>query len=72
MVCPIKSKTFIFGQIIRWSKYELLQLILQGLIEGRRGMRGKQMSCLRNIHMWTGLRTIVQLVHTFKNIVSNI
>ena len=37
------------GHILRGSKYRLLQLILKGKIEGRRGPGRKQQSWLRNI-----------------------
>jgi hypothetical protein len=71
-------KTQYFGHIIRGPKYEILQLIVQGRIEGTRGVGRKLTSWLDNIRNWTGLRSIGELVHTardritFKNIVSNI
>lgn len=73
-----KKKTSYFGHIMRNSKYQLLQLIVEGKIEGKRGMGRKQMSWLRNIRDWTGLRTIGELVHTatdremYGNMVANI
>jgi len=59
-----KRKVAYFGHVIRGQKYELLQLIVQGKIEGKRGVGRKQMSWLRNIRNWTNIRTIENLVHT--------
>lgn len=71
-------KTTYFGHIIRGEKYQLLVLILQGKIEGRRGIGRKQMSWLRNIRSWTGIRSIGELVRLasdreqFANLIYNI
>lgn len=71
-------KTSYFGHIMRGSKYEQLQLILQGKIEGRRGRGRKQMSWLQNIKEWTGifninhLITIVRSRTDLSNLVNNI
>ena len=39
-------------------------MIVEGRIEGKRGMGRKQMSWLKN---WTGLITVVELVHTARS-----
>jgi len=49
-------KTSYLGHILRGYKYRLLQLILKGKIEGRRGAGRKQLSRLRNIRDWTDIR----------------
>lgn len=73
-----RRKTAYFGHIMRGPKYELLRLIIQGRIEGKRGLGRKQMSWLRNIRNWTGIRTIGDLVHItsdreeYVNLISNI
>ena len=73
-----KRKTAYFGHIMRSPKYRLLQLIVEGRIDGRRGVGRKQMSWLRNIREWTGLRNIGDLVHTatnreaYENVIANI
>lgn len=43
------------GHVLRGEEYRLLQLILKGKIEGRRGVGRRQMSWLRNIRQWTGI-----------------
>jgi len=48
---------------MRNTKYQLLQLIIEGKIEGKRGMGRKKMSWLRNIRQWTGLLTVKSLIH---------
>lgn len=48
-----RRKTAYFGHIMRNQKYEMLQLILQGKINGKRGIGRKQISWLRNIRHWT-------------------
>jgi len=41
-------------------------LIIEGKIEGKRGIGRKKMSWLRNVRQWTGLRTIQELMHTIR------
>lgn len=79
MLLTIKRrKTAYLGHLIRNPKYQLLQLVVEGKIEGKRGVGRKQMSWLRNIREWTGLRGIGDLVHTatdreaYGNVVANI
>lgn len=73
-----KRKTAYFGHIMRNEKYNFLQLIIEGKIEGRRGIGRKKMSWLRNIRQWTGLHNIQTLIHTardrvaMENVVANI
>lgn len=50
-----RRKTEYFGHIIRGSKYQLLRLIIQGKVEGKRWIGRKQLSWLRNIRQWCGL-----------------
>ena len=44
-----KRKTAYLGHIMRNKKYKFLQLMIEGKIEGKRGMGRKKMSWLRNI-----------------------
>lgn len=50
-----KRKAAYLGHIMRHSKYEFLQLIIEGKIEGKRGPGRRQCSWLKNIRDWTGL-----------------
>ena len=73
-----KRKTAYLGHIVRNEKYEILQLIIQGKIEGRRRIGRKQFSWLRNIRNWTGLRTIEEIMQSardrehFTQVINNI
>lgn len=62
-----RRKTAYLGHIMRNTKYQLLQLIIEGKIEGKRGMGRKKMSRLRNVRQWTGLRTVESLIHTARD-----
>ena len=53
--------------ILRGRKYRLLQLILKGKIEGRRGPMRTQQSWLRNIMKWTGMRSVEELFCAAEN-----
>lgn len=73
-----KLKTAYLGHIMHNQKYELLQLIIQGKIEGRRGIGRKQASWRRNIRHWTGMHNVGVLLNAarnregFSNIINNI
>ena len=62
-----KRKTAYLGHIMRNTKYQFLHLLIEGKIEGRRGIRRKKMSWLRNIRQWTGLHDVQSLIHTARN-----
>jgi hypothetical protein len=49
------------GHVMRGDKYHVLQLIIEGKIEGWGGVERKQMSWLRNIRDWTGVRRVEDL-----------
>ena len=59
-----RRKTAYFGHVMRSDKYKFLQLLIEGKVEGKRGIGRKKMSWLRNIRQWTGLKDIGELVHT--------
>ena len=65
-----------FAHIMRGLKYQLLQLIIKG--KNKRGIGRKQLSCLRNIRQWTGVKPAGDLVHIannreeYSNLVANI
>lgn len=73
-----RRKTAYLGHVMRNKKYQLLQLIIEGKIEGRRGMGRKKMSWLRNIRHWSGINSVGDLLHTamnrreMENVVANI
>lgn len=62
-----RRKTAYLGHIIRNGRYQFLQLVIEGKIEGRRGVGRKKMSWLRNVRQWTGLRTVGDLFSTIRN-----
>ena len=58
-----QRKMAYLGHIMRNEKYNILQLILQGKIEGRRGIGRKQLSWLRNIRNWSGITNVGVLLN---------
>lgn len=52
-----KRKAYYFGHIMRGDKYRFLQLIAEGKIKAKRSICRKQLSWLRNIRQWTGIRS---------------
>ena len=65
MLSTIKRrKTAYLGHVIRNERYHLIQLIMEGKIEGRRGIGRKKMSWLRNIKQWTNIRNTGELIHS--------
>ena len=46
------------GHIMRNNKYLLLQLILQGKVDGRRGPGRRRNSWLQNVHQWFGMSSL--------------
>lgn len=54
LITTIKlRKTCYLGHLMRHGEYEQIQLIIEGKIEGRRGIGRKKKSWLRNIRDWT-------------------
>lgn len=71
-----ERKTSYLGHIIR-ADNELLKLIMEGKIEGRRGIGRRKYSWLKNIRDWTGLDAhslfrAAQNRQTFAEIVANL
>lgn len=62
-----RRKTAYLGHVMRNRKYEYLQLLIEGKIEGRRGIGRKKLSWLRNIRQWTGMNDIQTLIHTARD-----
>ena len=62
---------------MRNEKYHVLQLIVKGKIEGKRGLGRKKLSWLRNIRNWTHL-TFEELIRKagnredFANVIANL
>lgn len=50
-----QRKTAYLGHIVRGSRYDILKLIMEGKIEGKRGLGRKKHSWLKNIRDWTGM-----------------
>ena len=57
-----KRKLGYFGHVIRGKKYELLRLIIQGKIEGKRGPGWRKISWMKNIRLWTGIDSVAELI----------
>lgn len=53
-----QRKLSYFGHIMRNNKYNLLQLIMQGKFDGKRGPGRRRISWLRNLRQWTGMTSI--------------
>lgn len=62
-----KRKTSYLGHILRGPRYEFQRLILQGKIEGKRGIGRKKLSWLRNIRQWTGIHDFMSLQNAALN-----
>lgn len=58
-----RRKAAYFGHIFRNSKYSFLQLIVEGKIEGRRGVGRKRFSWLRNLRQWFDIREASTIIH---------
>lgn len=73
-----RRKVAYLGHLIRGEKYSLLRIIMEGKIDGRRGVGRKQMSWLRNIRDWTGVREAGELFRlaedrdAFSQVVANV
>jgi Reverse transcriptase (RNA-dependent DNA polymerase) len=52
-----KKKLEYFGHVIRNEKYRLLQVVIQGKIEGKRGPGRRRISWLKNLRQWYGQST---------------
>lgn len=70
-------KTAYVGHILRNDKYSLLQVIMQGRIDGKKTIGRKKKSWLRNIRDWTNL-SAEQIFHVardreaFKEVIANL
>lgn len=62
-----RKKASYFGHIFRHQRYELLQLIMEGKIEGRRGLGRKKFSWLRNLRDWFHIRDAASLIRLAQN-----
>lgn len=52
-----KRKTAYLGHVMRSSRAKLLKLIIEGKVEGRRGLGRRKHSWLKNLRDWTGLNS---------------
>ena len=57
-----RRKISYLGHIVRGKKYEFLQLILEGRIEGKRPPGRTKQSWSQNIKTWTGINNFEELV----------
>ena len=57
-----RRKAAYFGHILRGDKYSLLQLIVEGKIEGRRGVGRRRMSWLGNLRQWFDVPEAAHLI----------
>ena len=60
--CIKVRKLSYLGHVMRGERFNLLRLIIEGKIEGRRGVGRRQMSWLRNIRDWTGTNKVADLL----------
>lgn len=65
MIVKIRKTTYL-GHILRNDKYSLLHVIMQGRIEGKKGIGRKKKSWLRDIREWTNLNAD-QIFHVAKD-----
>jgi hypothetical protein len=55
IVCSVKKRKLeYFGHIMRHDKYRILQLVMQGKIEGKRGPGRRRTSWMKNLRDWFG------------------
>lgn len=47
-----------FGHIMRNQQYQILQLTIQGKVEGKRGSGRRRTSWLKNIRQWSGMKSV--------------
>jgi Reverse transcriptase (RNA-dependent DNA polymerase) len=70
-------KASYFGHVMRNEKYTILQLILQGTIESKRGPGRRRISWLKHLRQWTGMtsttlfRSAVNKI-IWSNVIANI
>ena len=57
-----RRKISYLARIMRGKKYELLRLIIQGKIEGRKGRGRGKISWLNNIRKWTRVKSAGDLM----------
>lgn len=72
-----RRKTAYLGHVYRNPKYDILKLIIEGKIDGKRGPGRRQHSWLKNIRDWTHMSTTTLLRaaqdrHVYANIVTNL
>lgn len=63
----MKRKTAYLEHVIRNNKYKFLQLLIEGKVEGMRGIGRKKMAWLRSIRQWTRPHDLQSLMHTARN-----
>ncbi|KAF6202919.1 hypothetical protein GE061_003326 [Apolygus lucorum] len=56
-----RRKIGYLGHVFRGDRYAFQRLVLEGKIEGRRGIGRKQLSWLRDIRRWTGIHDFATL-----------
>lgn len=62
LIINIKCRKIAYlGHVLRGEKYHLLQLVIKGKIEGKRGVGRRRISWLGNIREWTGMREAGEL-----------
>ena len=62
-----KRKISYFGHIYRNDKYNILQLILEGKIDGKRGRGRRRFIWLDNIKKWTNVNNAAILARMAKS-----
>ena len=62
LVTVKKRKACYLGHIFRSEKYNLLQLIVQGKVEGRRGIGRRRISWMKNLREWLNVNNTAELI----------
>lgn len=62
-----KRKIAYLGHVLRHRRYRILQLVMMGKIEGKRGRGRRKKSWMRNIREWTGITSVEELFRLARN-----
>lgn len=62
-----RRKIAYFGHLHRHAKYDILKIIIEGKIEGKRGRGRRKMNWLDNIKKWTDIKDAATLARLAKN-----
>lgn len=58
-----RRKTAYLGHVLRHERYQLLQVVMMGKVEGKRAVGRRRTSWLSNIRKWTSIAGVEDLFH---------